>query len=61
MIDKGTGWVGDLDMMSSHGGCDVIQGVKWAANSWLNAQTDREKDWELWREFRDPLLPGQTS
>ena len=27
---------GVLDMSSLHGGCDVVEGVKWGANVWLN-------------------------
>ena len=34
--------------MSYHGGCDVIEGTKWAANNWINAGVDRETDFEIW-------------
>ncbi len=53
VIDAYTGWLGNLDQMSSHGGCDVMQGEKWAANNWLNAVNDREADLEIWKEFKD--------
>ena len=42
-----------FDQLSSHGGCDVMQGEKWAANNWLNAVNDREADLEIWKEFKD--------
>lgn len=34
--------------MSYHGGCDVIEGTKWAANNWINAGVDREADFKVW-------------
>jgi hypoxia-inducible factor prolyl 4-hydroxylase len=34
--DDETGWVGELDPRTYHGGCDVIKGHKWIANSWIN-------------------------
>ncbi|XP_028391507.1 transmembrane prolyl 4-hydroxylase-like [Dendronephthya gigantea] len=51
VIDDDTGWLGELDEMSSHGGCDVIQGVKWAANNWFNAVDDRNADLEVWKNY----------
>ena len=53
VIDDDTGWLGKLDELSSHGGCDVIQGVKWAANNWINAVNDREADLAIWENFKD--------
>lgn len=29
------GWLGELDQLSQHGGCDVLEGTKWVANLWL--------------------------
>lgn len=29
------GWLGELDQLSQHGGCDVLEGNKWVANLWL--------------------------
>ncbi|PFX27816.1 Transmembrane prolyl 4-hydroxylase [Stylophora pistillata] len=34
--------MGDLDLLSLHGGCDVVEGVKWIANVWLNAPFRKE-------------------
>ncbi|XP_020619563.1 transmembrane prolyl 4-hydroxylase-like [Orbicella faveolata] len=34
-LDKNTGWFGELDQLSQHGGCDVLEGTKWVANLWL--------------------------
>jgi len=34
-LDKNTGWLGELDQLSQHGGCDVLEGTKWVANLWL--------------------------
>lgn len=33
----GADHMGGADWMTLHGGCDVIEGVKWIANVWLNA------------------------
>ncbi|PFX31382.1 Transmembrane prolyl 4-hydroxylase [Stylophora pistillata] len=38
-IDPDSGLLGDLDVNSIHGGCDVIEGEKWIANNWLTAPT----------------------
>jgi len=34
-LDKNTDWLGELDQLSQHGGCDVLEGTKWVANLWL--------------------------
>ena len=38
--------------MSYHGGCDVIEGTKWAANNWINAGVNRETDFEVWDQAK---------
>ena len=38
--------------MSYHGGCNVIEGTKWAANNWINAGPDRKLDLQIWEEMR---------
>ena len=38
-VDPRLGWLGDLDYHTIHGGCDVLKGEKWIANSWINAPT----------------------
>ena len=38
--------------MSYHGGCDVIEGTKWAANNWINAGVDRETDFKVWEKAK---------
>lgn len=38
-IDLDSGLLGNLDLHSLHGGCDVTKGQKWIANSWLTAPT----------------------
>ena len=35
------GWLGEKDILSLHGGCDIHKGEKWVANNWLPAA---EKD-----------------
>ena len=52
LVSNTTGWLGPLDVMSYHGGCDVIEGTKWAANNWINAGADRETDFEVWDQAK---------
>jgi len=52
LVSNTTGWLGPLDVMSCHGGCDVIEGTKWAANNWINAGVDREADFKVWEQAR---------
>jgi len=35
--DEETGKMGELDKLTLHGGCDVIDGEKWVAHFWINA------------------------
>lgn len=37
ILDEESGKMGEVDMLSLHGGCDVIKGEKWVANLWINA------------------------
>ncbi|CAH3023349.1 unnamed protein product [Porites evermanni] len=36
-IDEETGWLGERDDYTLHGGCGVRSGVKWIANNWITA------------------------
>jgi len=38
-IDQQTGYLGNLDKYSLHGGCDIKKGSKWIANNWIAAPT----------------------
>ena len=42
-VDPDSGLLGNLDLHSLHGGCDVIKGEKWIANSWLTAPTKESR------------------
>ena len=51
-LDKSTGWMGHLDEMTYHGGCDVTSSAhdKWIANTWINVigskgSRDSKKGW----------------
>ncbi|XP_031554409.1 transmembrane prolyl 4-hydroxylase-like [Actinia tenebrosa] len=39
-LDPKTGLLGNLDVYSLHGGCDVLEGSKWIANRWINIPKD---------------------
>ena len=41
-----------MDQSSYHGGCNVIEGTKWAANNWINAGKDRKTDLKVWELAR---------
>ncbi|XP_019631409.1 PREDICTED: transmembrane prolyl 4-hydroxylase-like [Branchiostoma belcheri] len=43
-LDPTTGWVGELDSFTLHGGCGVTRGQKWIANKWILVSDEREKD-----------------
>ena len=46
-VDPETGWFGDLDIRSLHGGCNVIKGSKWIANNWIDASSEYSNDIDL--------------
>ncbi|XP_073259502.1 transmembrane prolyl 4-hydroxylase-like isoform X1 [Porites lutea] len=50
-VNNMTGWMGQLDKFSFHGGCDVKRGTKWIANNWISLSEDREKDILNWIEL----------
>ncbi|XP_078365033.1 transmembrane prolyl 4-hydroxylase-like [Oculina patagonica] len=37
LLDSDSGWLGERDPYSLHGGCDVRRGKKWIANHWIPA------------------------
>ena len=36
-VDEETGWLGERDDNTLHGGCGVRKGIKWIANNWITA------------------------
>ena len=36
-VDEETGWLGERDDYTLHGGCGVKKGFKWIANNWITA------------------------
>ncbi len=43
-VDETSGWMGDLDEMTYHGGCPVTKGSKWIANFWIKTTDNKEFD-----------------
>lgn len=37
LMDEESGWLGEMDEYSLHGGCDILKGEKWIANNWITA------------------------
>ena len=59
-IDQSNGWMGDLDPMTYHGGCDVTNNEKWIANTWINligekGSRDSKKGWLALKRPNDEL------
>lgn len=57
------GWLGDLDPMAQHGGCDVLKGNKWVANLWLTLVGERGtgdafKGWIDYGKDESKFKPG---
>lgn len=47
-VNDETGWLGETDPYSFHGGCDVKKGTKWIANNWITVSENRTDDIEIW-------------
>lgn len=63
-VDNNTGWMGQLDQYSFHGGCDVRRGTKWIANNWISLSEDREKDVQNWidlAEYEEKQINATTT
>ena len=43
LVNPETGWVGDIDHFTWHGGCPVEEGDKWIANFWIKFTDDPEE------------------
>ena len=37
-------WMGEMDVHSLHGGCDVSKGEKWIGNMWIPAPYESSKE-----------------
>jgi len=63
-IDTSTGWLGAIDLMAVHGGCDVIKGEKWISNMWITAPYDMYKHkpsaYLNWVDFRAAQVGDRT-
>eukprot|EP00112_Aurelia_sp_Birch-Aquarium-sp1_P008117 Seg1891.3 transcript_id=Seg1891.3/GoldUCD/mRNA.D3Y31 product="Transmembrane prolyl 4-hydroxylase" protein_id=Seg1891.3/GoldUCD/D3Y31 len=54
-VRKKSGWLGQVDFRSYHGGCNVLKGQKWIANNWINAapfKTQDLRNW-AWSKFKE--------
>jgi len=43
-VDPETGWMGEMDNYTFHGGCPVTKGNKWIANFWIKTTDDKLDD-----------------
>lgn len=51
LIDEETGWMGDIDDYTLHGGCPVTEGEKWVANFWIKTNNDKSIDIERMKKL----------
>ena len=51
-LRRRSGWLGQVDFRSFHGGCNVQKGEKWIANNWINASPTQMDDFRLWASER---------
>ena len=49
-LDEETGWMGEMDEYSLHGGCGLWSGVKWIANNWI---TSTDAPWAQFKSDHD--------
>ncbi|KAL9974821.1 hypothetical protein ACROYT_G011911 [Oculina patagonica] len=49
-VDEETGWMGEMDEYSLHGGCGLWSGVKWIANNWI---TSTDAPWAHFKSEHD--------
>ena len=56
-VRKKSGWLGQVDFRSYHGGCNVLKGQKWIANNWINAAPFKSQDLRFWAwsKFRNEM------
>ena len=45
LLNETDGWMGEFDLFSLHGGCNVIKGEKWISNMWIPAPYGRNKEY----------------
>lgn len=43
-VDPNSGWLGEQDIHTYHGGCPVRKGEKWVANFWIKVTDDKTTD-----------------
>ena len=56
MVDAATGWMGELDEYTLHGGCPVKHGEKWIANFWIKTTDDKAQDLQRMKKFHHDEL-----
>ncbi|XP_052774973.1 transmembrane prolyl 4-hydroxylase-like [Mya arenaria] len=55
-LDGDSGWMGNIDEFTLHGGCPVKQGEKWIANFWIKTTDNKQKDLKRMRQmYHDEL------
>lgn len=59
-VNKKSGWLGEQDMHTYHGGCPVKKGGKWVANFWIKVTDDKEDDLAKMHKYQQLLSKKKT-
>ena len=55
-VDPESGWLGEQDVHTYHGGCPVRKGEKWVANFWIKITDDKKTDLsKMYKYHKDNL------
>lgn len=54
-VNQTSGWLGEQDRHTYHGGCPVKKGEKWVANFWIKVTDDKEDDLAKMHKYQQLL------
>ncbi|XP_041462690.1 transmembrane prolyl 4-hydroxylase-like [Lytechinus variegatus] len=60
-IDPETGWLGNPNNYSLHGGCEVTRGVKWIANNWIAVDDIYSRQMKFHKKYFEKHTPSSKS
>lgn len=54
-VNQTSGWLGEQDRHTYHGGCPVKKGEKWVANFWIKVTDDKQDDLAKMHKYQQLL------
>lgn len=54
-VNPDTGWLGEMDKSTFHGGCPVTMGTKWIANFWIKTTDNKLEDLQRMIKFTQTI------